>query len=603
MPEFLSAGVYIQEKKSQQQSINGVSTSTFGTVGWTQRGPENIATLVGSLPEFINIFGGFWNKSDLPLAMTGFFQNGGARAYVVRVTPTDAVAASVTTTNNEWIFTASSKGTWGNLVRVILSGNDNYYDQATATYSRFDLQVQEESDDGEDDWTTTETFEALDLTDSESANYLTTVLNDEATGSDLIIATEVSGGIPVALQSTQVTDESIGTGDGNATQTVSGSLTGPVAEYTLQIYVSGVQVAEDDGRGVIAMIDGAGYTSIDGTIDYDSGDFEILFTPAPTNGAAITANYYIAPAAAARYELTGGLDGTSVGRAQVTSPALAENGEGIYAFDEVSDMLNLGLPDFYGNQTVHSDLLAFCQEKGDRFAILDTPRGYDTAQALNYKRNTLASLSSWGAMYYPHIKVADPVIDGKVKTISPVGHIAGIYARTDNNRNVAKAPAGVEDGQINGIIGLERKLKKSDTDVLYPANVNPLVEDATRGRAVWGSRCLAITGDYTQVPHRRLYMFLAKSIYNSTQDLVFEPIGEGLFATVKFRMDGFLSVLTGFGYFISQVPSEAYRVICDDTNNTAQTIAARILIVDILVAMSSPAEFILFRVERSLTKL
>lgn len=602
--EFLSAGVYIQEKKSSQTSMNGVSTSNFGTMGWLQRGPENKATLVGSLAEFLRIFGNFWKNSDVPHAVNGFFANGGARAYIVRVTPTDAVAASVTTTGSEYIFSASSKGTWGNSVQVVLKGNTNYYNQATATYSKFDLWVQEESEDEVSDWETKETFEALDLTDADSASYISTVLNDSETGSDLIVVEVVSGGIPAAFSSLAVTAEALATGVSGASQAVSGMLVQtPVAGYTLGIYVDGTKVAQDDGRGVIAAVTGSGYVSIAGTIDYTTGEYHVTFVAAPGVGKAITANYYKAGVSSASFEMTGGLDGTSVGRNQMTSPALALNGEGIYAFDEVNEMMNMAFPDFYGNATVHSDLIAYCAARGDCFAILDTPRGLDVSQAVNYKRNTLASQSSWGAMYWPHIKVADPLLDGKAKLISPVGHIAGCYARTDNTRNVAKAPAGVTDGAINGIIGVERKLKKSELDTAYPANLNPIVDDAARGRAIWGSRTLQLVGDYTQVPHRRLYMFISKSVYNNTQDLIFEPIGDGLFTTVKFRLEGFLTVLCGFGYFISNVPAESFRVICDSSNNTPQTIAARMLITDILVAMSSPAEFVLFRIERSLQKL
>ena len=604
MTEFLGAGVYTQRKKSQQQTINAVSTSNYAIVGWTPRGPTNKATLIGSFAEYLRTFGSYWKYSDVANAMEGFYNNGGKRAYVVRVVPDDAESASVSTPGSEWIFNAKSEGTWGNQVRCMLRGSDNYYDAPTATYSRYDLLVQEESADGEGDWATTETWSEVDLTDPDSANYLTTVLNDPESGSDLISVEEVSGGVPAAFASEFVSGEALGTGDGSSSQTVSGSLVeSPVGTFTCSVYVDGVKVAEDNGRGVISAVEGSGYTSIAGTIDYDTGAYEIVFTAAPAIGLAITIDYYKAGATSASYEMTGGVEGTEVGRSQVTNPALEADGKGLYALEEIDEILLIGLPDFYGNKTIHTDLITYGERRTDRFIILDTPRGIDTQDALNYKRITLASFSSKAAIYYPHIRVADPLKDGRVKVLSPVGHIAGCYARTDNNRNVAKAPAGTVDGAIQGILGAERVLKKSDIDVLYPAYINPIMDNASQGRALWGSRTLQNVGDFTQIPHERLFQFLDKSVYNSTQDLVFEPIGEGLFGTIKFRLEGFLGVLAGFGYFASQVPSEAFRVTVDDSNNTPATIANRLVIVDVLIAVSNPAEYILFRFERTLEPL
>ena len=98
-------------------------------------------------------------------------------------------------------------------------------------------------------------------------------------------------------------------------------------------------------------------------------------------------------------------------------------------------------------------------------------------------------------------------------------------------------------------------------------------------------------------------MFLEKSFFNTSQDLVFEPIGEELFGRIVLRYGGFLSGLTDQGYFASKNPSEAFRVICDETNNSPAGIAARMVVCDVLIAPSTPAEFIRFRFERALNKL
>lgn len=599
MVEFLSPGVKVQEKKSSAQAVSGVSTSNFATVGWLKRGPENKATLVGSLQEFLTKFGDYWDKSDVPDAVTAFFNNGGARAYIVRVTPSDAVAASVTAASNLWMFTAKSKGAWGNLLRVSLRGNELYYNQATATYSRYDLVVSEESSDGAADFGVVETFTALDLTNDSGEFGILTVVNDSQSGSDLISVSKLTGGVPAAFASTAVTAESIGTGDGNPTQTITGTLAGPpCAPYTLKIKVDGTIEAQDNGRGTISAVSGSAF-AITGTINYATGEYSITFTPGVDLADAITADYYTAGVAQIDYDLINGAEGTEVTRAQVSNPALAADTKGLYALDAVDEILNIGLPDFSGDVAVHTDLIAYCETRKDCFAILDAAAGADYAQVKQYKLNDLGSQSSYAALYWPHINVADNTRGGRPKLISPVGHIAGVYARTDNTRNVGKAPAGTVDGAIAGSLSLEFDPTKAMQDAVYPANINPLINTALTGRVVWGVRTLQLVGDFDLVNVRRLFMFLEKSLYNASQDLVFETIGDELFARTKLRFDGFLSGLTQEGYFGSRDPAQAFRVTCDRTNNPNAE-ATKKLIADILVAPQVPAEFVLLRFERSL---
>jgi phage tail sheath protein FI len=729
--EMLSAGVYIQEKKSAQQSVAGVSTSTFASVGWLQRGPVNVATYVTGPTDFQSKFGDPWAKSDLPLAMTAFFQNGGQRAWIVRVVPTDATIAKVTVPSSLWEFDAFSQGTWGNQVRVQLAGNKNYYNTATAVYSRFDVIIAEESSNGAGDFATKEIFEAVDLVDDSGANGILTVVNDETSGSATIKVVKLTGGIPSAFNPTpssagasaEVTEltaaqagafyDVIGaakaftlatgtnakhyfwfnvtdgtntqtdpaltgtphqvavltadtaaqvavkaaliingvtgefaapapagavitvtnlvsgpaddavitgsgftaivtipgtawaTGAGGANQTLSGTFTAtPIAPFSLKIRVAGVLQAQDNGRGKIVKATGSSYVSITGTVNYTTGVYSVTFTAAPALGVSITADFIQAGATYVNYDLAGAVDGTSVTRLDVTDAAsLQADKKGLWALDTVVDMCSIGLPDFVGDAQVHNELVTYCSNRKDFFAILDTPIGSDATDAYNYKQVALANLSSYYALYWPNVKVLDPLKGGRARVMSPVGHVAGIYARTDNAKNVAKAPAGVDDGALAYTAGLERIPSKGDMDLIYPVNVNPFKEDPLTGRVVWGSRTGQVVGDYPQVGWRRLAMFLEKSFYNNSQDLVFEPITDELFARTTLRFNGFMDSLTQQGYFASRAPSQAFKVTCDRTNNTDATIAQRMLICDVLFAVASPAEFVLFRFERSLNLL
>ena len=218
---------------------------------------------------------------------------------------------------------------------------------------------------------------------------------------------------------------------------------------------------------------------------------------------------------------------------------------------------------------------------------------------MRYKRNTLGSISDFAAIYWPRIKVADELKNKVTKVISPIGHIAGCWARTDIEQSVGKAPAGVADGQLQGIISLEySNLTQGDRDILYPASVNALREDIYVGRCIWGAKTLAITGDFTRINARRLFVFLEKSTFGSTQDLVFENLGPQLYTKVKLRMEGFLYTLFVDGVLAGSTPEQAYRVICDSSNNPPAVVAASQLIVDVYVQNFSSAEFVRFRFTR-----
>lgn len=600
--EFLSAGVFTEEVAAGETAILGVSTSNFATVAWLPRGYEDIAILCTSLPDYQRKFGGYWKNSDGPLAVTAFFKNGGSRAYVVGVRPDDAVKATASIPGR-WDIAAVSRGAWGNLVRMVVKGNQNSYDFATAIYSKFDIELQEESSDGLGDFTTVETFEMVDLADSDDMDYFPTVLNDEQNGSNEVrIAMGVSGGVPDEFTPSSFSAEAIGSGDGTQQAFTHTIANVPVAVFTAKVKVDGVVVAQDNGRGKMAAVTGSAF-SVSGSIDYTGGALAIAFTPAPANSKAVTMDYIKAGVSQVEYDLTNGADGTVVDRGQISSPALEEDSRGLYAFDLVDEVLNIGVADFRGDPVVAQDLIDYSEGRQDTFTILDTKAKIDAQDAKNYKQVTLASLSSYAAIYWPGVKIADPILNSRIRPMSPVGHVAGRYAYTDQNRNVGKAPAGVNDGALSFCQGLEIPTSQGDRDLVYPVGINPLIDTPATGRAIWGTRTLQVVGDFNLVNVRRLFIFLRKSTFLNTQDLVFEPIGEDLFQTTTLRMVPFLTRLAGEGYFASRVPKEAFQFTCDDTNNTPDTIAARMLISDVLIAPQTPAEFVLFRFRRALNAL
>lgn len=595
MPQLLSPGVFIQEIPSGQSIVTAVSTSTMGSVGFTKLGPVNVPQFITSLNGFFTTLGGYVANTYLPLMATAFFANGGSQAWYNRVVPSDAVAATASIAGY-WKYDAFAPGVDYNRVNIVLAGDANTEDVATATFTKFNVSVQLASAVGETDYTTVETYNGIVLDDPSDSNYFPTVLNNNSLYAKVTAVGAGPGGIPTVFDSLAVTGETVGTGDGT-TVVYNDTLAQPtVAANTLQILVNGTPVAKDNGTGKIVPIVG----SVSGTVSYSTGALHVVFGVAPAGAAAITADYYKAGAQVIETLLAGGADGTlPLTRADLTSPALAATGEGLYAFDKIPDFLNLGIGESAGDAVMSGDLISYAENRKDCFVVLAGPAGQAPAEVLNYKKSVLASQSNYAAMYYPWVTISDP-LTSQPRNVPPIGHVLGVYARTDNARNVSKAPAGVNDGQLSFAIGLERVLSPGERDLIYPSNINPLISSPQTGRVVWGARTLALTGDFTLVQVRRLFIFLEKSVFNSTHDFVFENMGDPLFASITARITGFMLSLFQQNYFKGNTPKDAFFVTCNASNNPTATQNQRIVFCDIGVAANEPAEFVVFRFQRKL---
>jgi phage tail sheath protein FI len=258
--------------------------------------------------------------------------------------------------------------------------------------------------------------------------------------------------------------------------------------------------------------------------------------------------------------------------------------------------MNLIIPDFAGDTTVQGDMMDYADSRRDVFCILSTPSGMDADEAVDYVRITLAKKSKYSAMYWPWVKVADPLASTRQLTVPAVAHIAGIYSRTDNTKNVSKSPAGTVDGALRGIVGLESNPGKGERDTVYPARINPLINTPQTGMAVWGTRTLSATNDaFKFIGAVRLFMFVEKSVFNSTQSYVFESIGPNLYTAIKGQLESFLRSLFQQGYLAGASPSQAYSVICDSTNNPPEVSNQGQVICDVGIAPNKPGEIIRFR--------
>ncbi|WP_296824490.1 phage tail sheath subtilisin-like domain-containing protein [Sulfurovum sp.] len=264
-----------------------------------------------------------------------------------------------------------------------------------------------------------------------------------------------------------------------------------------------------------------------------------------------------------------------------------ENSTGLAAFTKIDDISILYSPDSGNLAGLTATLITHCENLKDRFAIIDAPEKTPVTVSPRDKFDT-----KYGAYYYPWIKIIDPQ-NGMKKLIPPGGYMAGIYARSDVERGVHKAPA---NEVVRGVVDLEFPVTKGDQDILNPRGVNCVRAFPGRGIRVWGARTLSSDPLWKYINIRRLFIYLEESIDEGTQWVVFEPNSEILWARVIQTISNFLKSVWKSGALMGLTPEEAFFVKCDRTTMTQDDIDNGRLIVMIGVAPVKPAEFVIFRI-------
>jgi phage tail sheath protein FI len=246
-------------------------------------------------------------------------------------------------------------------------------------------------------------------------------------------------------------------------------------------------------------------------------------------------------------------------------------------------------------------LVDWCERSRTKMAILDSPPGLN-AEGAREGRSALGKDSAFGAAYYPHLVVPNPLARAgatngeRFITVPPSGHVAGVWARTDAARGVWKAPA---NEVVRGITRLEADVTNGEQDLLNPQSVNCIRSFGANGIRIWGARTLAATDQsWRYINVRRLFIFIEETIRRGTQWVVFEPNDTDLWARVRRTLNAFLRNLWMQGALVGGTPEQAFFVLCDESNNPASSIDEGKLIVDVGLAPVKPAEFVIFRLSQ-----
>lgn len=314
-------------------------------------------------------------------------------------------------------------------------------------------------------------------------------------------------------------------------------------------------------------------------------------------------------------EATPGSDGDPVTEAQFIGQGMEDAKQGIYALKKV-DLFNLlCLPPLSRELTAESDIptkvyqaaLQLCVDRR-AMLIVDPPSSWTPGPLFfSQVRDRLTDLGLAGkdarnaAIYFPRVLQADPLRDGQIETFVPCGIVAGVMARTDVQRGVWKAPAGL-DAALNGIQGLQVNLNDQENGVLNPLGINCLRSFPVNGRVVWGARTLRgadqLADEYKYIPVRRFALFIEESLYRGTQWVVFEPNDEPLWAQIRLNIGAFMQNLFRQGAFQGKSPREAYFVKCDKETTTQNDINLGIVNIIVGFAPLKPAEFVVVKLQQ-----
>jgi phage tail sheath protein FI len=276
-----------------------------------------------------------------------------------------------------------------------------------------------------------------------------------------------------------------------------------------------------------------------------------------------------------------------------------ENRTGLQSLRNIEEISIVACPG-RTSSTIQNALINHCELMRYRFAVLDGPRPpNDSLADVQFQRQQFDT--KYAALYHPWLLVPDPYPTSLARIadypIPPSGHMLGVYARTDIERGVHKAPA---NEVVRGILGLQRILNKEQHDILnpYPVNINVIRDfrNNNRGIRVYGGRVITSDSDWKYVNVRRLLILIEKSIDMGLQWVVFEPNAEPLWARVRRSIANFLTLVWRNGGLEGTKVEEAYFVKCDRTTMTQADIDSGRLIVVIGVAPVKPAEYVIVRI-------
>jgi uncharacterized protein len=630
MPQYLAPGVYVEEVPGPE-TIQGVGTQTAGFIGPCRFGPTSgQPELLSSFLDYQRIYGdwtdlNFADTGDNPnymaLGVKGFFDEGGTSCYVCRTfnftpaSPSDKwpdyasaeVVPAASSSLPPLTLRARFPGEAGRMaVTLIFQAGRN----ALVTIG------------GVNNLTRVHEYDLVYAgSGSPTSGAVYVVRREAATGSWTLAG---SGGLTLASVSfvyplSVAVDVQFPTVNAQGLPALGPSQTIGVFGFDPRAVGSGISTVlaanpptRAQGLTVPLALEG---TDALGGVSVTPDDLPGLIAEALFGPAIIaTAPDLTVPAIDRQVSVTlgGGTDGNApyagiyagdpAGITDYQQNNVQEQLNGLLAFEAVEDISIVAAPGAATGWTtastaqtiglaINDAVINHCENMLYRVASIDTPEGFVPGDALDYRNNRS---SNYAAMYYPWITIASP-IDGNPLKVPPAPYMAGIWARSDNNFGVIKAPA---NEVVRSALDFETRLTKAQQELLNPEGVNCLRFFPGAGFLVWGARTISDDPEWKYLSMRRYFCYLEKSIDLGTQWVVFGINDEDLWARVRNAVSGFLLNEWKSGALLGDTPAQAYFVTCDASTMTQDDLDNGRLVCLIGVAAAKPAEFVIFRISQ-----
>lgn len=636
-------GVYITETLNplpQPISPPGLAVASF--VGTHDAGPST-PVKVRSWEQFMSLYGGFGNGMNyLPFQVYEFFANGGSQAWILRATPTDSVAARLTVKNQTLLppenIVATPDGT-------APSGSgtkpSSKVTNVTLTAPTAPVTANPEQTAFAVEW------DAVTPASSVDAYQVVVTRPDEGSFSKTIWVAQPTEGKPKAAftdlapdttYSVQITPFKGGTaGDPMTTAATFDTATAYTSVDALQVTARGrgaygnrlfITTAPSWTSGRFHLFVKYGSTAqsslvetwqdvslnpgdpryIVGLINSSSGGStyisvqNMLPPTSATPGTSPTPDASWQPEYVADAPLENGADGVL---AVNLAEQLSQN------FGSISDVLllnlcgNTSMVDHVPPQTQINSVLSWIEQRRGAFLVLDAPRQPPPIAAdvaTNKYVETIggyAPATSYAAFYAPWIQVADPAgaSVSSTRMLPPSGAVMGQFAQADAAVGPNRSPAGVAY-RLVGTVGVENNFSLDQLDSLNQIGCNVIRPVPQSGFCIMGARTLRQGMPDRYISIRRMLTYLENLLEDATRFAVFEPNGPELWQTLNALVTQQLLTLTQADQLQSSVPDQAFFVVCDETNNTPQTVALGEIHIQVGVALASPAEFIVIEISQ-----
>lgn len=563
MPEYLSPGVYVEEVDRGPKPIEGVGTAMPVFVGFSEKAQlveqidgETItsdvmgkAQLVTNWTQYVERFGNFVEGAYMPHAVYGYFMNGGNRCYVlsVKTIPKAQVALLGSDGKPQLIVRAKQAGFDGLRLRVKIDAPESPAAALPAPpVKKAGSEKKEEGDKG----------------------------GGEGAPPPVEEASAAAPGGGGSLPPFTVTVER---------QMTTGAW--QVKEVLRDVAL--VEVDTDSGKEVrMAYKNNKASEFVDFILPEGKITLAKVWPRTQEQSLKIESNL-LAPASYSDFQ------GDVIERTGVEGLEVLDDATMVCVPDLMTPMPGQSL-DLNMVKAVQTLIIGHCERMGDRVAILDAPPNMNPQQIKKWRMDTAGFDSSYAALYYPWIQVMDPVKNTSI-LVPPCGHMAGIWARSDNTRGVHKAPA---NEVVRGATGLAVNVTKGEQDTLNPNGVNCIRAFPGMGIRVWGARTLSSNPSWRYLNVRRLFNYVEKSIERGSQWVVFEPNDAFLWMRVKRDVSSFLGTVWAQGALFGATPDQAFYVKCDEELNPAPVRDMGQLIIEIGMCPVKPAEFVIFRISQ-----